>query len=522
MAESGEDREAERTRATRTRARLDYVVRVSGVGFWYCDLPFGPMDWDERVKEHFFFPVDARVTIDDFYTRLHPDDREPTRKAIEVSIEGGGSYDVEYRTVDPNSGAVKWIRALGGAAYADDGTPTHFDGVTVDVTAQKLDQQRLASLNEQLREQDRRKDEFLATLAHELRNPLAPLRTGLHILSLQTSPEQTARLREMMERQLAHLVRMVDDLLDISRVTLGKVSLKKERLDFRAVLHSALETSHPLIEAGGHELGVQLPPDPLPLYVDPTRLTQVIANLLNNSVKYTPPGGRIHLSAAVEPETLIIQVRDTGIGIPAEMLPRVFDPFTQVGRSLAHTQSGLGLGLTLVHRIVEMHGGSVEAESPGIGLGSTLTVRLPLAPPISARSVMRDTRSAVSAAEALRILVVDDNIDAADSLALLLSLRGHKTHLAHTGEAAVADARAFRPHVAFVDIGLPDVSGYEVARRMRAESTDGRPLTLVALTGWGSEEDRRRAQAAGFDSHFVKPVDLDKLSDILTRSGAPT
>lgn len=517
MAHLGEDREATRSSATRTRARFDYVVRVSGAGFWYCDLPFDVMDWDERVREHFFFPADARITMADFYARLHPDDREPTRQAIEASISGRGSYDVEYRTVDPRTGATKWIRALGGAAYAEDGTPTHFDGVTVDVTAQKLDQHRLASLNEQLREQDRRKDEFLATLAHELRNPLAPIRTGLHLLGLQTSPDQTAKLREMMERQLAHLVRMVDDLLDISRVTLGKVSLKKELTDFRPILNSALETTRDVIEAGGHELTVVLPPDPLPLNVDPTRLTQVIANLLNNSAKYTPAGGRIELSAARESEMLVLRVTDTGVGIPAAMLPRVFDLFTQVDPSPSSAQSGLGLGLTLVRRIVEMHGGSVEAESPGRDQGSTFTVRLPIARPVEVASTARPASRPAVATEALRILVVDDNVDAADSLAMLLKLRGHETHLAHTGESAVTDARVFRPHVAFVDIGLPDLSGYEVARRIRAESTDGPPLRLVALTGWGSAEDRRRAKAAGFDNHCVKPVDLDNLSEILTR-----
>jgi signal transduction histidine kinase len=361
------------------RARLDYATRLSGVGFWYCDLPFDELQWDERVKDHFFYGPTARITIDDFYARIHEEDRIPTRDAMDVAIRNRTAYDVVYRTVHPTTGAVKWIRALGGTDYASDGTPLHFDGVTVDVSAQKLDQQRLSSLNEQLREQDRRKDEFLATLAHELRNPLAPIRTGLHLLRAGSSPEQQLRIGEMMERQIGHLVRMVDDLLDISRVTLGKITLKRERVDFRAVLQGALETTRSMVDAAEHELAVRLPPDPLPLFVDPTRIAQVIANLVNNSAKYTPRGGRIQITAEAKAEVLTVRVSDSGLGIPSEMLPKVFDIFTQVERSLEDTYGGLGIGLALVRKLVEMHGGTVEAESPGEGRGSTFTIRLPLA-----------------------------------------------------------------------------------------------------------------------------------------------
>ena len=248
------------------RSRLDYVARLSGVGFWYCPLPFSELFWDERVKDHFHLPADAPVTIENFYARMHPDDREPTRIDIETAIREHNIYDTVYRTVNPENGEVKWIRALGGATYAADGTPTYFDGVTVDVSAQKRDQERLARVLKReraqarlLEEQDRRKDEFLATLAHELRNPLAPIRTGLHFLRMGGAGEQAARTHEMMERQLRHLVRMVDDLLDISRITLGKVELRKERVDFRTALGSALETTRPLIEAANHELAVRLP-----------------------------------------------------------------------------------------------------------------------------------------------------------------------------------------------------------------------------------------------------------------------
>jgi signal transduction histidine kinase len=362
-----------------SKARLDYAARVSGLGFWYCDLPFDELVWDERVKQHFQLDPDARVTIESFYERLHPDDREPTRTAIERSLANGTTYDVTYRTVHPDTGAVKWIRALGGAVYGSDGGATHFDGVTVDVTEQKQGEQRLAALNEQLREHDRRKDEFLATLAHELRNPLAPVRTGLQILAATQDQEEARKARDMMERQVGHLVRMVDDLLDLSRVTLGKVTLQKRRIDFQAALGSALEATRPLIEARGHELAVVVSGGPFPLDADSTRLSQVIANVVNNAARYTPPNGRIELAAERRGDDVVVRVEDSGIGIHAQMLPHVFDMFTQADATLEQSKEGLGIGLTLVRKLVEMHGGAVDAHSDGPGRGSTFTIRLPLA-----------------------------------------------------------------------------------------------------------------------------------------------
>jgi signal transduction histidine kinase len=491
------------------RSRLDYVARLSGVGFWYCPLPFSELFWDERVKDHFHLPAHARVTMKEFYERMHPEDREPTRVDIDTAIRQRIIYDTVYRTVNPDSGEVKWIRALGGATYAADGTPTYFDGITVDVSAQKRDQERLARvLNREraqarlLEEQDRRKDEFLATLAHELRNPLAPIRTGLHFLRMGGAGDQAARTHEMMERQLRHLVRLVDDLLDISRITLGKVELKKERVDFRTVLGSALESTRPLIEASRHELTVRLPPVPLPLDADPTRLAQIFANLVNNAAKYTPSGGRIQLSAEVEASNLAVRVSDTGIGIPAEMLSRVFDMFTQVGRSIDHSQGGLGVGLTLVRRLLELHGGTVDAESAGDNQGSTFIVKLPLAARAEALDVPAPP---VASRHARRILVVDDNADAAQSLSMLLELEGHATRVANDGACALRAAAGFLPDTVFLDIGMPGMNGYEVARHLR--DAYGPSLRIIALTGWGAEEDRRRAHAAGFDHHLVKPVD---------------
>ncbi|MBC8026614.1 MAG: response regulator [Steroidobacteraceae bacterium] len=511
-------RDAERA-IVQNRSRLDYVARLSGVGFWYCPLPFSELFWDERVKDHFHLSPDAPVHIDDFYQRIHPDDREPTRIDIETAIRGRNIYDTVYRTVNPANGDVKWIRALGGASYAADGTATNFDGVTVDVSAQKRDQERLARvLNREraqarlLEEQDRRKDEFLATLAHELRNPLAPIRTGLHFLRMGGAGEQATRTHEMMERQLRHLVRMVDDLLDISRITLGKVELKKERVDFRTVLGSALETTRPLIEAANHELAVRLPADALPLDADPTRLAQVLANLVNNAAKYTPPGGRIQLAAEVEGPILVVRVSDTGIGIPAEMLPRVFEMFMQVGRSIDHSQGGLGIGLTLVRRLLEMHGGSVIAESGGPNQGCTFVVQLPLAERADAPATIAAPTVTQSAR---RILIVDDNTDAAESLAILLDLEGHTTLVAHDGESALVAAAEFCPDTVFLDIGMPGMNGYDTARELR--DAHGESIKLIALTGWGAEEDRRRAHEAGFDRHLVKPVDPAMLASALVR-----
>jgi PAS domain S-box-containing protein len=508
---------AERALA-QSRARLEYAVRLSGVGFWYCDLPFAELIWDERVKGHFFLPPDARVTIETFYARIHPDDRDRTRQAIDMAIAGHGHYDDVYRTVDPADGASRWIRALGGAARDPDGTPRRFDGVTVDITAQKEEEARLAQvaeahaqLSERLRDQDRRKDEFLATLAHELRNPLAPISTGLELLRQQ--PAQAHRIAAMMDRQLGHLVRMVDDLLDISRITLGKVNLVRARVDLRAVLDSALETARPLIEAGGHELALRLPDGPLPLDGDPTRLSQMFSNLVNNAAKYTPSGGRISIEAAIRGGTLEVRVTDTGVGIPGDMLPRVFDMFTQIGRTIERAQGGLGIGLTLVRRLAEMHGGEVLAASPGVGQGSTFTVRLPLA--AAGAAAAPPQRELPGGGAGLKILVVDDNVDAAEMLAMLLEAGGNQTRLAHTGLAALAAASELEPDLVFLDIGLPEMNGYEVATRLRADPRL-RDCVLVALTGWGSDDDRRQAHAAGFDRHLVKPIDGDKLHDVLS------
>ena len=502
-----------------SRARLDYAVELSGVGFWYCDLPFDELTWDERVKAHFFFAPDARITIDDFYARLHPEDRDSTRDEIERSMETRVPYDVVYRTQCPLTHEVKWIRALGGATYDSAGQPCRFDGVTLDVSALHRAHERLAELLEseqekgreraqlvsRLQEQERRKDEFLATLAHELRNPLAALRFGLELLDRSHGADVSARAYATMERQLTHLVRMVDDLLEASRITLGKVALQIERLDFRVALQSAIETARPLIDANGQALEVRVPDQALPIDGDPTRLSQVLANLLNNAAKYTPSGGRIEVHVTVDGRELQAAVIDNGTGIPTDMLEKVFEMFTQIERSVKHARGGLGLGLTLVRKLVELHGGSVVASSAGPGQGSVFTLRLPLAEGVAAPQPVALAHTERARSAALRVLVVDDNEDAAECLASLLDLEGHRTHLAHSGPDAVTSARAFTPDVILLDIGLPGFDGYEVARRLHQELGERVPR-LVAVTGFGADSDRRRSHEAGFDAHLVKPI----------------
>jgi PAS domain S-box-containing protein len=376
-----------------------------------------------------------------------------------------------------------------------------------------------ARLYQELREGDRLKDEFLATLAHELRNPLAPIRNALQILRIGgDSPEIFAQVREMMERQLAHMVRLVDDLLDISRITRGKIVLHPEHLDVTTVLQNAIETSRPVIEASQHELIVEVPPEPLWISGDATRLAQVISNLLNNAAKYTHERGRIWLSAARESGQAVIRVRDTGMGIPAAMLPRVFDMFTQVDRHLQRAQGGLGIGLTLVRRMVEMHGGTVEAQSEGQDQGSEFIVRLPLAED-SELSVTDQSEGPIEKALPVvaairRILVVDDNADSAQTLSMLLQVMGNDVQLAYDGPSALIVAEQFHPAMALLDIGLPGMNGYELARKIR-EIPDLKEILLVAQTGWGQDEDRRRSAEAGFDAHLVKPVDPASLQDLL-------
>jgi signal transduction histidine kinase len=368
----------------------------------------------------------------------------------------------------------------------------------------------------QLRDTDRRKDEFLATLAHELRNPLAPIRNALEVLSLTGDDDDAAgrETRALMERQLGQMVRLIDDLLDVSRITRGKLELRKERVELATVINNAVDTARPLIESRGHQLFLALPAQPVHLEGDPMRLAQVFSNLLNNAAKYTERGGSIWLTAAARDGMATVSVRDTGVGIPAEALPYIFEMFMQVDRSLEKSQGGLGIGLTLVKLLVELHGGVVEARSAGVGAGTAFSVRLPVseAPPLPANP----PRLAASSSTC-RVLVADDNRDAAESMGIMLRLMGNEVRLAYDGEEAVEEAARFHPDLVLLDIGMPRLNGYEAARRIRAEAASPVPR-LVALTGWGQDEDKRRASEAGFDEHFTKPVDPEDLVRIVARA----
>jgi signal transduction histidine kinase/ActR/RegA family two-component response regulator len=375
----------------------------------------------------------------------------------------------------------------------------------------------LRKQSEALRTVEVRKNEFLATLAHELRSPLAPLRNSLDILRL--SGEAAANLtplREMMDRQVQQMTRLVDDLFDVSRIAQGKLELKRSRLDLRPILEQAVQMNAPLMEARKHRLSIQLPDERLPVEADQVRLVQVFVNLLNNAAKYTPEGGEVSLAAAAEGGETVVRVKDNGVGIAAEMLPHIFELFTQLSVGGEKPQGGLGIGLALVRRLVELHGGSITAISHGIGQGCEFVVRLPLAAGVEEAPGQPETRGKTSAGR--HILVIEDNRDGRESLAMLLRLLGHRLDLAEDGAKGVAAALALKPEVALIDIGLPGLDGYQVAGQIRAAL--GKDVFLVALTGFSQPEDRQRATEAGFDAYLVKPVELDALRALLDAPGS--
>jgi PAS domain S-box-containing protein len=455
-------------------------------------------------------------------------------------IRGGDAYASPVEVlVRLANGSLRYFEA--SAAQWRDGTRTFVTAILRDVNDRRdaeialresermsrANAAALAQLNavlkqsgEALNAMDRRKDEFLATLAHELRNPLAPLRNGLQLLKLaKDDPDLVARTRRMMELQLAQMVRLIDDLLDVSRISNDRIQLALESTSLGRIIRQAVETSAPLVDAQQHELTIEIPPDDVPLHADVVRLTQVFSNLLNNAAKYTPPNGVISIRAEEVGDTIVVRVHDSGIGIPREMLPKVFEMFVQIDNSLERAQGGLGIGLSLVKRLVEMHSGSVEAFSEGPGKGSEFVVRLPIARPRT-NEQQRDREAAAARlhdTQTRRILVVDDNEDSATSLALLLSMLGHETETANDGLEAIEKAAEFKPDVALLDIGMPRLNGYDTARRIR-EAEWGKGMLLVALTGWGQESDRARSIASGFDAHLVKPVQATDIEQLLSES----
>lgn len=392
----------------------------------------------------------------------------------------------------------------------------------VEVGERKRLEKELRRRAQELTEADRRKNEYLAMLAHELRNPLAPVLNTLQILRLRdTGDPVVAPAHALIERQVRHMARLVDDLLDASRITRGKIQLRRQPVDLADLVARILDVTQPLIKARGHVLSVTLPQEPVRLEADPTRLEQILTNLLDNAAKYTEPGGQIWLTAEREGSDVLLRVRDNGVGMPPELLPRVFDLFAQGACSLDRSQGGLGIGLTLVRSLVEMHGGHVHASSPGPGLGSEFVVRLPALPQMGPAQplMLPGKRPPVASSPQRRVLVVEDSVDTAETLAVLIKLWGSEVRVVHDGLAALEAANVYQPEVVLLDLGLPGMDGYQVARRLRSEEKL-RGTLLVALSGYGQTEDRRRSREAGFDYHLTKPVEPEALQDLLGRPEA--
>ena len=418
--------------------------------------------------------------------------------------------EVEFQTI-----GRRWVNSVYTPTFANDGKPDGWVGVVIDIDEQKRSE-------EALRTTDRRKDTFLAVLAHELRNPLAPMRNSLELLKRSDSnPAINQRARVTMERQLSHMVRLVDDLLDLSRINSDKLQLQKHPVTLSEVVSQAVETVRPLIVESRHELSIELPTESLQLNADTVRLSQAFSNLLNNACKYTDPGGHISLAATHNDGHVVVSIRDNGMGIPTDLSPKIFEMFTQADHTPERQHGGLGIGLALVKRLVEMHEGEVSAGANPAGQGSEFLVKLPVMIMSNANDSSTSSAAPTTSDASLRILVVDDNRDSAETLSMLLELMGNEVTVAYDGEQALAVANETKPDVVLLDIGLPKLNGYEVARRIRQEPWGSSPI-LVAITGWGQTEDIELSRESGFDHHLVKPVDHDHLLKLIQkRKGAP-
>lgn len=499
--EEAQARQVEDLRASEERFRE--LADAAPAMLWLTDednaLTFISRGWFEQTGQT---EEEAYAGGTGWTLMVHPDDRGVVARTFLAAAEKRVPFELEYRLRRPD-GTYRWALDAGRPRLAEDGTWLGYIGTVVDI-------HETIQARDTLREADRRKDEFLALLAHELRNPLAPISNALHLLNTPGGSVHLERVREMLGRQVNHMVRLVDDLMEASRITRGKLELKRDIIDLRDVLRAAVETARPLLERSRHVFDVSPLEEALPVHGDAVRLAQVFANLLNNAAKYTPDGGLIDLIATREGKDVRVSVRDTGIGIQPEDLSRVFEMFVQLDHGHGRAQGGLGIGLSLARRIVDMHGGSIVATSPGPGCGSEFTVRLPL---VLARAGTGVEGSGHRHAHRQRVLIVDDNRDAADSLGMLLTALGADVRIAHDGAAALAAAE-WRPSILFLDLGMPGMDGFEVIRRVRAEPAFA-GTQVVALTGWSQEEDRRRTHEEGFDRHLVKPVQLDDLHAVL-------
>jgi two-component system CheB/CheR fusion protein len=475
----------------------------------WSDLPDGQCDWlSTQWGKYTGIPENELLGLRWLETVIHPDDRERTLACWQAACADKADYDLEYR-IRRYDGEYHWFKTRGVPVRDDEGKIVYWFGTCTDIE----DGKRLQAA---LKEADRKKDEFLATLAHELRNPLAPIRNAVQLFYMMGPiPPELQNARDTLDRQVRQMTRLVDDLLDVSRISRGKINLQKQPCDLSPILSNAVEASRPLIEARCQELTLTLPPAPVYVDADTARLAQVFSNLLNNAAKFTQSGGHIWLNTERQGSDVVVTVKDNGTGIPADKLPRLFELFSQVEGSLSHSQGGLGIGLHLVKRLLVMHGGSVTARSDGLGKGSEFVVRLPVIVEASGASIPTKKDETTFPQSYLRILIVDDNRDAADSLGMMLRLMGNDIRTAYDGEEAVTAAEEFRPDVVLLDIGLPKLNGYEACHRIR-EQLWSKGMVLIAVTGWGQEDDRRRSHEAGFDHHMVKPVDPQDLMKLLT------
>ena len=503
--------------ASEQRVRL--ATDAAELGMWRWQPEDDQMVWENTRMFDIFrtaynaVPVSSAHFLAEY---VHPADSADFNEAVTNTLAHGARFYFEGRFMPGDGSACRWIEFTGLLQPQADGARPQMIGTANDITARKRTEEDLRTLAAELSESNRKKGEFLATLAHELRNPLAPIRTGLAVLGLGgDKPEAVARIRAMMERQVSHMVHLVDDLLDVARISSGKVDLKIARVDVKAVVASAVETSQPLIDAARHTLTVELSPVPLWLDADLNRLAQVVGNLLTNAAKYTLPGGKIQLRVSRDERYVLIAVTDSGMGIPRAELPTVFDMFTQVSTHAPQAQGGLGIGLSLVRHLAELHGGSVAVHSEGEGMGSTFEVRLPLADTGERRKYQRPSSAPdPMALPGLSVLIADDNEDAADALSEFLRIAGHHVQTVNNGHDALRSALALAPDAVLLDIGMPGLNGYEVARALRANA-GMKKTVLVALTGWGTDDDRSRASAAGFDHHLTKPTSAADIVKVL-------
>jgi len=517
---------AESRRAEAALAESEALYRAIGesipFGAWICE-PNG----DIRYLSDSFLQMTG-MTLDDcmhagWASRVHPEDLQPVLDHWRHCIKAGCFWDYEYR-IRSAEGSYRHILSRGLPIRNAEGRVTAWAGMSLDITEMKQLQDALIRKTEELTAADRQKDEFLATLAHELRNPLAPILSAVQILHRTgVAGPQYAWARDVIERQTKHLTRLVDDLLDLSRIGRGKITLNKQPLELATIINHAMETSRPLIQAHGHGFSLSLPSEPVWIEGDLIRIAQVVSNLLNNAAKYSEPNRQIWLTATTEKGQAVIRVRDAGLGIGPEVLPRIFDLFAQADRSLGHAKGGLGIGLSLVKQLVDLHGGSVEAKSGGVGKGSEFIVRLPLLSDIPAEPpAQRPAAADTGERAAQRVLVVDDNADVVEGLALLLEMEGCEVERAADGPTALAIAQRFAPDVVLLDIGLPVMDGCEVAQKLRA-MPQTRQALLIAISGYGQDQDRYRCLTGGFNHHFIKPVRLEDITRAIAehRSARP-